>query len=266
MNKIKNFFFHTRQGRIALFTFILILGVVLLYLSFRIDTSNLMLSVLLFEISFFCVLLFLIAMALELYQSRKLKFVENSYYNLYKWIKYNDIGNATNIIKSLSNEDVVKKYFRDRRTYVASVHKDIYAKKWVSMDKNSFLIESIRDLISTLDVETRRDLIFLEKYINYKVRAKTTQDKVLNGLVSVTAIAGFLGCIKYSIDLMIRGLETKNNDVLNIGILLLGALAVIFVFVVVWFFLVQKKRSIEDNSKNFLDLLFKVLKEDKYSE
>lgn len=193
---------------------------------------------------------------------RKLKFLRNSYLSLYQWVKSNNIGNATNLVKSISNESDIESFFRNRQNKILTDHKESYALKWMYLDRNSFLVETIRELITELDVATRNDLFFLEKYLNYETPDKTLQGKVLNGLFSLSAVTGFLACIKFSLDILLKGIETKNDDILNLGKVLIGILVVVFIVLCVWVYRIVRKRNLERNSKNFLDLVFKVLKEE----
>lgn len=270
MKKIKRFFllvFKTRWGRNILFCILFLLGVLGVSIAAKIENSQRMLFVLFFSIGVSMIMFSSVYLSMDYFMyGRKIKFLKYAYNSLFDWVKNYDIGNATNLVKSLSNESDVEVFFRSRQEKILKEHKESYELKWIYLDKNSFLIETIRELIDELDVTTRSDLFFLEKYLDYEIPITTFREKMLNGLVSLSGIAGFLACFKFSIDILLKGIETKNDDIFNLGIGLIIVLVILFILVCALLHMMMRKRNLERNSKNFLDLLFKVLKEDDKSE
>ncbi|EPH70494.1 hypothetical protein D929_02338 [Enterococcus faecalis 02-MB-P-10] len=252
--------------RRILFTISLFLGIILWTLLFISGFGINLLTAILWEIGLLFIVLPIIYFALDYLYGKKMRFLRKSYDSLDKWVEGYDIGSATNIVKSLSNEKDLEDFFRVKREIVINKHKQNYDLLWVNLDKNSFFVEIIRELLVEVDTATKKDLFFLKKYLDYEAPNKTIQEKFLNVFFSVSSLAGFLACIKYSLDILVKGLENRINAIFYLGCVLIAILVIAFFLIIAFVLIRLKKQTIEKNCKNFLDLAFKVLDEDSSNE
>ncbi|EHR4923876.1 hypothetical protein KUB96_002663, partial [Enterococcus faecalis] len=145
----------------------------------------------------------LIIIVIAIWQYRNADFVETSYLSLDYWIDKNDIGNASNLVKSLSKNKNIKEYFHKELDKVREENKQ-NTKQFKITSKYELLVKAIPEIVDLIDKETEDSLIFIKTYLEFEPKNKSVNEKILNSLIGIGFVGLILSSLKYGIDLLIK--------------------------------------------------------------
>lgn len=188
-----------------------------------------------------------------LVQATRYSKLENMFLSLDYWVNKNDIGNATNLVSSLSENENIKKYFDQR---LNQHKKGLLDKNYFYMiNEQSYLVGSIQELVKEIDSITLESLLFLKIYTEFEPKNRKFQEKIVNSVLGMGFFGGVLACYKYGIDLFIK------KDTKEIGLTLIIITTVLFTIVLLIVLSMHIKEIKEKNARNFLLLVFKALEQ-----
>ncbi len=144
----------------------------------------------------------LIIIVIAIWQYRNADFVETSYLSLDYWIDKNDIGNASNLVKSLSKNKNIKEYFHKELDKVREKNKQ-NTKQFKITSKYELLVKAIPEIVDLIDKETEDSLIFIKTYLEFEPKNKSVTEKILNSLIGIGFVGLMFSSLKYGIDLLI---------------------------------------------------------------
>lgn len=265
MGKVmKKILFQTRAGRGIVCC---ILGVILFLVSFVLAKINIEIKSLLVGLSAsllfgVAIVIFLLFFVSEVNYFLGSNFIYQSHTSLINWVKRNDIGDATSLIRSLSAEKSVQVFFRKLRSKYEKEYNEVFSERWVVQDKQIYLVATLKELLNEIDSVTRENIYLLKKYIDYESSEKIARNKIVDRIFSFSAISGWIICLKYAIDTHIKGIELENKALKDLSNILIVILIIVLFFGILVGYSLYRKRKIERNSKNLLDLVFKVIEEE----
>ncbi|EIQ7116632.1 hypothetical protein CUM48_04265 [Enterococcus faecalis] len=198
----------------------------------------------------------LIIIVIAIWQYRNADFVETSYLSLDYWIDKNDIGNASNLVKSLSKNKNIKEYFHKELDKVREENKQ-NTKQFKITSKYELLVKAIPEIVDLIDKETEDSLIFIKTYLEFEPKNKSVNEKILNSLIGIGFVGLILSSLKYGIDLLIK----KETALIGQYIITWTILITIIISIIGW--ILYRKKTREENARKFLQLVFKAIEEKK---
>ncbi|MCU9790815.1 hypothetical protein N4807_04815 [Enterococcus faecalis] len=196
----------------------------------------------------------LIIIVIAIWQYRNADFVETSYLSLDYWIDKNDIGNASNLVKSLSKNKNIKEYFHKELDKVREKNKQ-NTKQFKITSKYELLVKAIPEIVDLIDKETEDSLIFIKTYLEFEPKNKSVTEKILNSLIGIGFVGLMFSSLKYGIDLLIK----KETALIGQCIITWTILITIIVSIIGW--ILYRKKTREENARKFLQLVFKAIEE-----
>lgn len=175
-----------------------------------------------------------------------------SFFSLADWTKRNDIGSATNIVDSLSNNQQVKEFFNGK--YIEIGDKINNQKRDTPLiNKNIYLISEIPDIIKVVDNATKEDLVIIKKFIEFESTKNKLWEKLANKILNLSIVAGLAAGYKY-------GLEKYFLDKQKtMGFIILISLIVISLLLFCIWFKAHRSTQREKNARNFLYFIFNFI-------
>ncbi|HAP4981493.1 TPA: ABC transporter ATP-binding protein, partial [Enterococcus faecalis OG1RF] len=134
-----------------LIAFILFLGVMLGLLTIGVVSDLLWKNIILAIVGLLTGICIAI-LYITIWQYRNANFVETSYLSLDYWIDKNDIGNASNLVKSLSTNKNIKEYFHKELDKVREKNKQ-NTKQFKITPKYELLVKAIPEIVDLIDKE-----------------------------------------------------------------------------------------------------------------
>ncbi|MCB5951910.1 hypothetical protein LI951_07515 [Enterococcus sp. BWT-B8] len=177
----------------------------------------------------------------------------NMYSGLFKWVSNNDVGSATLVVKSLSQNEKVKEYFKETGGIIIEESRSD-SKKFKVPSVEKYFLGSVIEIVDLLDEATKEYLVSIDRFIKFENSSKIYKEKIIESILSVTFIASILAALKNGIDYYVNE-ETKNVGIIIIIFVL--STAVIVGLIVLNMYLKQKT---ENNAKNFLRFIIKEIK------
>ena len=181
-------------------------------------------------------------------------YFDTAYTSLADFVDKNDIGNATFLVKSLSANEEIRKYFNTKYTEIHAIHKE-NDRNFRVTPRYKFLVDTIPELVDQIDNATIETLIFLEQYIDFEPKNISTKKKIADMFFSTTFIAGIMAALKYGIDFL------DNEKMANIGMQIIYITIAILCCGLGYGLWLHSKNAKEQNARNFLLLIFKCIKE-----
>lgn len=181
-------------------------------------------------------------------------YFDSAYTSLADFVNKNDIGNATFLVKSLSANEEIRKYFNTKYTEIKAIHKE-NDRNFRVTPRYKFLVGTIPDLVDQIDNATIDTLLFLEQYIDFEPKNISTKKKIADMFFSTTFIAGIMAALKYGIDFL------DNENMASIGMRIIYITIAILFCGLGYGLWLHRKNAKEQNARNFLLLVFKCIKE-----
>jgi len=217
-----------------LIAFILFLGVMLGLLTIGVVSDLLWKNIILAIVGLLTGICIAI-LYITIWQYRNANFVETSYLSLDYWIDKNDIGNASNLVKSLSTKQNTKQF--------------------KITPKYELLVKAIPEIVDLIDKETEDSLIFIKTYLEFEPKNKSVNEKILNSLIGIGFVGLICSSLKYGIDLLIK----KETALIGQYIITWTILITIILLIIGW--VLNRKKTREENARKFLQLVFKAIEE-----
>lgn len=236
-----------------LIAFILFLGVMLGLLTIGVVSDLLWKNIILAIVGLLTGICIAI-LYITIWQYRNANFVETSYLSLDYWIDKNDIGNASNLVKSLSTNKNIKEYFHKELDKVREKNKQ-NTKQFKITPKYELLVKAIPEIVDLIDKETEDSLIFIKTYLEFEPKNKSVNEKILNSLIGIGFVGLICSSLKYGIDLLIK----KETALIGQYIITWTILITIILLIIGW--ILNRKKTREENARKFLQLVFKAIEE-----
>ncbi|MCB8473145.1 hypothetical protein [Enterococcus faecalis] len=187
---MKKILFQTRAGRGVVCC---ILGIILFLVSFILVKINIEIKSLLVGFSasvlfVTAIVTFLLFFVSEVNYFFGSNFIYQSHTSLINWVKRNDIGDATSLIRSLSAEKSVQVFFRKLRSKYEKEYNEVFSERWVVQDKQIYLVATLKELLNEIDSVTRENIYLLKNILIMKVLKK---------LPEIKSLIGFLAFLQY---------------------------------------------------------------------
>lgn len=196
----------------------------------------------------------LIIIVIAIWQYNNSNFLETAYLSLDYWIDKNDIGNASNLVKSLSTNKNIKEYFHKELDKVREKNRQ-NTKQFKITPKYELLVKAIPEIVDLIDKETEDSLIFIKTYLEFEPKNKSVNEKILNSLIGIGFVGLIFSSLKYGIDLLIK----KETALIGQYIITWTILITIIISIIGW--ILNRKKTCEENARKFLQLVFKAIEE-----
>lgn len=235
----------------------LIIGLIFLFITLR------NLEVFILPYPFFSWKFWIIIMLLTTGSTLLIQFfwaLNNGYYldmiytDLEYWVRKNNIGSATLLLKSLTVNENMQKYFKEKYEEVHSNHTE-KNKRFRISSRHGFLVNTIPELVDQIDNATVESLVFLKKYMKFEPSDTPFRSKIVNMIFSAAFLTIFAASLKYGIELLI---VKKTADIGLRVILISIVFFLVGIFIGIFFF---QKNVRERNARNFLLLVFNCIEE-----
>lgn len=249
----------TRKGRRNFYSKGLLIGAILLFVYFKYlsslikdDLLNLIVTSLIFGILLVIILMSFVLLAFDYLSSNNHSKIQMSYSGLWDWVKSNDVGSATNIVKSLSYDENIKNFFSKE---LENINKDLIIKRdnIMLLDKNIYLVNSIEKIFNALDDATKNNMIFIRQYLELESSKYELWNNILKNVVGLAYI-GILGTV---FNFGINAFYSTERKILGQTIIFIAVFVSLISFIL-WIRAILITTR-EKNARNFLRFIFRII-------